>query len=130
MSKLSKRFSEALTAGRVTQNGPALAPKQYILAAVFDLDATAAANAVSSIQKSIPNGTVLILVTDLRDIALFQLTNCITEFVPNLDQLKARFPGKSASTYVSNRMALLLQKWQPVQTIAIGPRANDLFAKI
>jgi len=132
MSKLSQRFSRALAAGRAASKPQENAKRtnsaesNYYLLLTRGLSAVENKQAVLDIQGAgVPNQTV-ILVTDQRDIVLYQLPGCITEHLIDASEISYPDRGSSVQTYIRDRLGILLEKWQPRGLAALGDNAQKL----
>lgn len=116
-------------AGPTPPDNRARAAQKYIVTVIFDLSKDEVLNAVVNIQKNVKDGVTLILVTDLQDISIFQLDNCITEYLPSDARLLRCAPEKNHLAYLRQRFDILKLKWRPIQIIPIGERASVLMAE-
>jgi len=139
MSALRKRLAEALAAGRATapQNPQALATQptppplnvRRVMLALVQGQALAGVQASLLTLKKIASekGIGLVLVTDQTDVALFQLADCITEYLPAPAMIPGLLPSQDPQSYVARRLGILMRKWEPVQVLPFGTAAQALF---
>ncbi|MEX0969844.1 MAG: hypothetical protein WD046_05290 [Paracoccaceae bacterium] len=139
MTALGRRFAEALDAARaaretgtapVTDDAPPpLNIRRMVVALMVGQSPDEVETALAPLRKiAMQNDYGIVIVTDRQDIAIFQHPDCITEFLPAIEQLAALPNPHDPFVYVQNRLAILLRKWEPVQVLPFGHVAVDLFA--
>jgi len=137
MAKIFQRVSEAVKAGRAaSQQADVPAPtaaagatKRYLLALILgqsleEASATAASLRAAASEKHLS----VVLVTDQPDIAIFQINGCITEYLPPLALLDGRAQKADIETYLARRFSILMDKWEPVQTLPFGEASESLYS--
>lgn len=137
MAKRFQRVSSALAAGRAATKVPAASTiaeasgpktKRYILALILGQTIQEARTTASTLAKIATEKQYgIILVTDQSDIDLFQIEDCITEYLPSVESLAGREDKGSIQTYLERRLNILMQKWEPIETVPFGEASEAIF---
>ena len=133
MPKLFQRFSEAIEAGKAASEPDQATPpamtlaksagqtKRYMLALILGQSPEEALTTAATLRNAAKEKNLtVVLATDQPDIATFQIEGCITEYLPPLSMLDGRASRQDIETYLERRLGILIEKWEPLQTIPFG----------
>lgn len=137
MAKLIQRFSTAMAAGRAAADTPLAVStlgdnrpktKKYILALILEQTIEEAMATAATLSKTATEiGASVVLVTDQTSISFYQIENCITEYLPPLEDLTKNRSRGAAETYLMQRFDIMFRKWEPAKTIPFGQRSQAIF---
>lgn len=131
MAKFFQRLSNAIDAGRAaSQTYNTITPAQpanigrsqrYMMVMILGQSLVEASAIAETLRRTAREKNYrIVLVTDQTDIAIFQIDGCITEYLPPSAHLDGRAQKVDIDAYLDRRISILMDKWEPVQTLPFG----------
>lgn len=87
-------------------------------------DLESVSDTVSAIGET--KGLIPVIFTDMPDFSVFRERRIVFEYFPPKSVQDTLAPDRDWELYLRRRLALFVEKWQPVDIVAFGPRSHEI----